>query len=141
MAVLNHNNWHWIDKNTLPWSKEYFNQKFDELCVAVPEEKVVKVSSVVVKGDSNVSQRKGKPICYYDLHLTMDVLLDEDNVGSVEIPEFMHDDMDFEIKMNCSDAEIRDQLNKVFIPKLMELMGQYQKDLLEEHSRDLQMSN
>lgn len=139
MAVLNPNNWHWIDKNTLPWSKEYFNDKFGTMNVELGEERVVTVRSVVVNGDSNVSQRKGKPICYFDLHITMEVYVGDENVASVDIPEFMHDDMDFEVRLNCTDGDVRGDLNKQFVPQLYKLMEQYQKDLLEEHSRDLQM--
>lgn len=138
MVVLNPNNWHWIDKNTLPWSKEYFDGKLGDMTVELGEERVVTVRSVTVNGDSNVSQRKGKPICYFDLRITMEVYVGDENVASVDIPEFMHDDMDFEVKLNCTAGDVRGDLDKQFVPELYKLMEQYQKDLLAEHSKDLQ---
>lgn len=145
MAVLNPNNWHWVDKNTLPWTKDYFNQRLTNYEITSKDGKhtikVTKVSSI--SGDSNVSQRKGKPICYFDLKLDMSVAIvndeeEEDKTGTIVVPEFMHDDEDFEINATGFNSEGNHLVKSDFIPALRLYLLQYQKDLLKNHSQDLQ---
>ncbi|SMN19529.1 similar to Saccharomyces cerevisiae YNL281W HCH1 Heat shock protein regulator that binds to Hsp90p and may stimulate ATPase activity [Maudiozyma saulgeensis] len=155
MAVLNPNNWHWVDKNTLPWTKDYFNDRIKGFEVKKDNAsysgyKIVEINKIT--GDSNVSQRKGKPICYFDLNveLKLEVVTssdddkeDEENEdlnGTVILPEFMHDDTDFEIKISGLSNDITKQVNNEFIPDLRSVLLQYQKDLLETHSQDLKDS-
>ncbi|CCH59651.1 hypothetical protein TBLA_0B08360 [Henningerozyma blattae CBS 6284] len=146
MAVLNPNNWHWVDKNTLPWTKEYLNTKFIDYQINSKDGKsIVKITKVTnVSGDSNVSQRKGKPICYFDLHLDMDlVILDKDlkeqSTGNIKIPEFMHDDEDFEVSTTGFDKEFEPVVVADFLPAFRKVLLEYQDDLLAEHSKYLRM--
>ncbi|CAB4253582.1 similar to Saccharomyces cerevisiae YNL281W HCH1 Heat shock protein regulator that binds to Hsp90p and may stimulate ATPase activity [Maudiozyma barnettii] len=155
MAVLNPNNWHWVDKNTLPWTKSYFDDKIKGFEVkkdsaAGSGYRIVEINKIT--GDSNVSQRKGKPICYFDLNIELKLEVfessseeedeDEDNDlnGTVILPEFAHDDTDFEIKISGLSNDITKQVNQDFIPDLRTVLLQYQKDLLETHSQDLRES-
>ena len=148
MVVLNPNNWHWVDKNTLPWTKEYFNDKIKgfEVKSSNGENPVVYQISEIknVSGDSNVSQRKGKPICYFDLNVELSLAIitsddndDEDQTGTILLPEFMHDETDFEIRINGLSNDIVRQINQSFIPDFRNILLQYQTDLLETHSQDL----
>ena len=152
MAVLNPNNWHWVDKNTLPWSQEYFKQRFTGFQMESPSEDglvytVVEVSKV--DGDSNVSQRKGKPICYFDLNLEFSVRVgnkdeddnDEENEndeGSLVLPEFMHDETEFEMKLNgFKNQRLEELVRREFLSKLKDELLKYQDDLLRTHAPDL----
>lgn len=147
MVVLNPNNWHWVDKNTLPWTKTYFDQSLSDLQVVSEDGKHKVILSKVtnVSGDSNVSQRKGKPICYFDLQLSLAIKileLDTENElasGSLNIPEFMHDDPDFEVQYQDLN-DYRGLVKNEFYPRLHEILLQYQPTLIEEHSKDLQDS-
>ncbi|CAH01593.1 Hch1p [Kluyveromyces lactis] len=141
MVVLNPNNWHWVDKNTLGWTNDYLNRRFtnwqhsnDEYLVTV--EKLKSCS-----GDSNVSQRKGKVICYFDLHLEFDAVLTKEGEevcrGTITVPEFMHDESDFEVNLNSFGSNknvVRDVVLERFVSDLLS----YQQELIDSHSQDLQ---
>ncbi|SCU94121.1 LAME_0F06194g1_1 [Lachancea meyersii CBS 8951] len=148
MVVLNPNNWHWIDKNTLPWTESYLqNLPAKVSCTSVPDAphtvRVVKLDSV--SGDSNVSQRKGKVICYFDLNVQFvtQVLATESDTmvceGKILVPELVHDETDFEIRAEGFGDHytlVKEQL----IPNLRAALCQYQVDLIEQHSKDVQQS-
>lgn len=149
MVVLNPNNWHWVDKNTLPWTKEYLNENIKGFEVSSESSSCVyRVTDVSkVAGDSNVSQRKGKPICYFDLNIEfkVDIVADgdedeENSSATVTLPEFMHDDPDFEIRIAGLSNDLAGQTNKEFIPDLRRALLEYQVELLKTHSQDLQDS-
>lgn len=110
---------------------------------------LTQVSSIT--GDSNVSQRKGKPICYFDLQLSMNVKVtnldtnkddeDDDGIladGKLEIPEFMHDESDIPILSQGFDA-FDGLVRSEFVPKVVETLLKYQDDLIKEHSKDIQV--
>lgn len=141
MVVMNPNNWHWVDKNTLPWTNDYLGRRFtnwqhsdDEYVFTVE-----KLNSC--EGDSNVSQRKGKVICYFDLHLKFDAVLTKDGEeisrGVITVPEFMHDEDDFEVRFD-SFGEHSALVKKLVLEKLVSDLLAYQPDLIDSHSRDLQ---
>ncbi|AAS53718.1 AFR347Cp [Eremothecium gossypii ATCC 10895] len=144
MVVLNPNNWHWVDKNTLPWTKEYMNGAFDNWAIESGDNKYVVKSVSSVAGDSNVSQRKGKVICYFDLQLEFDVSVaaaagDGEEIchGTVSIPEFIHDESDFEIRYSGFEEHEAD-VRRCFAPKLVAELLKYQSALVAEHSKDVQ---
>ncbi|QLG75019.1 hypothetical protein HG535_0H03460 [Zygotorulaspora mrakii] len=144
MVVLNPNNWHWVDKNTLPWTKAFFQDRLSDLTVVSNDSKhEIKITSVSnVSGDSNVSQRKGQPICYFDLQLSFAVQVAELETekelssGTISIPEFMHDERDFEVQYQSFDSFL-DLIKLEFYPRVYEILLQYQPALIEEHSKDL----
>lgn len=147
MVVLNPNNWHWVDKNTLPWSKDFFQQRLADLETVSGDGKhrIVLTKVTSVSGDSNVSQRKGKPICYFDLQLSLAVRIllleteEELASGSLEIPEFMHDETDFETKFQ-DFKEFESLVRAEFYPRVHSVLLEYQPTLIREHSKDLQDS-
>lgn len=147
MVVLNPNNWHWVDKNTLPWTKEYLERTLTNLEVVSADGKhrIVLTKITDVTGDSNVSQRKGKPICYFDLQVSMAVgVLDGESseeltAGVLSIPEFMHDESEFEQQYR-DFKEFEPLVREQFYPRVRELLLQYQPTLIKEHLRDLQDS-
>ncbi|CDO95386.1 unnamed protein product [Kluyveromyces dobzhanskii CBS 2104] len=141
MVVLNPNNWHWVDKNTLQWTNGYFEDRFanwhnsnDEYVVTVERLKSC-------NGDSNVSQRKGKVICYFDLQLEFDAALTKDgeevSKGTITVPEFMHDESDFEVNLSSFGSHsniVKDVVLRKFVSDLLA----YQQDLIDSHSQTLQ---
>lgn len=54
----NPGNWHWVEKNTLPWTTEYLKERIL---------KFENVRKMEVKGDANVCMRKGKVLYIFDL--------------------------------------------------------------------------
>lgn len=151
MAVLNPNNWHWVDKNTLPWTKQYLNEKFVNYGITENNTTIKIIQINRINGDSNVSQRKGKPICYFDLELEFKLNVtnpqkneenenenEEEESGTLHIPEFMHDDTEPLININGFNQFNSTLIQTSFIPAFKTLLLQYQNDLLEEHSNDLQ---
>lgn len=157
MAVLNPNNWHWVDKNTLPWTKQYLNDTFINWSIDHNDKTITILEIENITGDSNVSQRKGKPICYFDLNLKFNIQISDKNAnvekdgddddgeeeglinkGSIIIPEFMHDENDFIIKVTDLDTELENLVLQNFVPEFRNKLCNYQNDLISVHSKDLQ---
>eukprot|EP00049_Salpingoeca_infusionum_P010373 m.176580 g.176580 ORF g.176580 m.176580 type:complete len:348 (+) comp14628_c4_seq1:334-1377(+) len=64
--TANVNNWHWTEKNALPWSKQFLMQHLDGLKVEGPAGAVT-FHDVTVEGDASANNRKGKLIFFYEL--------------------------------------------------------------------------
>lgn len=141
MVVLNPNNWHWVDKNTLPWTTEYFGSRFTGWQQADNEYTVSVQGVKSCVGDSNVSQRKGKVICYFDLQLEFDAVVSKDGEevarGTISVPEFMHDDTDFEVRLDSFGAD-QALVRRIALDKFVADLLAYQQDLIDSHSRDVQ---
>ncbi|RCK57286.1 Hsp90 co-chaperone AHA1 [Candida viswanathii] len=96
MVVHNPNNWHWIDKNCLPWSKDYLKTNIVSTSYEDEQYRFEITSVDTVSGDCDVTQRKGKVLCIYDMKLQFlfsgNVKDGDDKVtGTIVIPEFVHD--------------------------------------------------
>jgi activator of HSP90 ATPase len=68
----NVNNWHWVEKNCLPWAQEYLGEKLKGLQVTKGPLQVQIDAVSSVSGDVDLNQRKGKVITIYDLAIKMD---------------------------------------------------------------------
>lgn len=95
-----------------------------------------------VSGDCDVTQRKGKVLCIFDMKLVFTVegtkKVDEKEVaGTITIEEFVHDQEEdeilFVIKSDHS-AEIKKHLVPVLKTKLLE----FQPALILAHEKDVQ---
>lgn len=155
MVVNNPNNWHWVDKNCISWSKDYFNQNL----IGVKGEKSNKEVSITgvssVEGDCEVSQRKGKVISLFDLKLVLQYkgLLDKSDsessvTGSITVPELAYDTEADEIQFtigvyNESNAndEIKPVIRSEIIPQLRKILGDFGSQLIETHSSDIQLES
>lgn len=156
MVVNNPNNWHWVDKNCIDWSKNYFNEKLVNLS-AEEDDKEVKVSSISsVEGDVEVCQRKGKVISLFDLKLVLNITgfsISKSGQlgafdGSIIIPELAYDssedDLQFEVSIyneNSDNEEMRIFTKKYLVPKLRKVLGNFGIDLITTHSSDIQVSS
>ncbi|KAI3406970.1 AHA1 [Candida oxycetoniae] len=150
MVVNNPNNWHWVDKNCLAWSKEYFDEKLLNLSVE-DETSSASISNVSsVEGDVDVSQRKGKVISLFDLRLvlTFSGHTDKDDKvsGSITIPELAYDSDEKNLVFNITvynesrdNASIVDLIKKKLVPKLREILMNFGPDLIATNSKDIQL--
>ena len=72
MVLHNPNNWHWVNKDTSEWARDYLERNL----VGISAEKgdtsarVAKITSM--EGDVDVSQRKGKVITLFDVKLQLE---------------------------------------------------------------------
>ncbi|KAG7663781.1 AHA1 [[Candida] subhashii] len=151
MVINNPNNWHWVDKNCLQWSKEYFDQKFTDFSVQ-DDHHNVQISEVSsVEGDVDVSQRKGKVISLFDIRIVLSfkgTIDDEEVNGSITIPELAFDtdidDIQFDINVyneNAKNSDITSFIKKQLIPKLRDVLIKFGPDLIEINSKDIQLSS
>ncbi len=72
MVLHNPNNWHWVNKDVSPWTKQWFEDnvtsiKAEEGGVTAKVDKVISMD-----GDVDVSQRKGKVITIFDVKLVLE---------------------------------------------------------------------
>lgn len=140
MVVNNPNNWHWVNKNCLKWSQTYFADKSQTVKFDSDDLKI-EITSTTVTGDCDVSNRKGKVVCIFDMQLVFNVKGSYKGVdfeGSITVPEFMHDETEFQFEYKT----LGDNLSNVkqhFIPLLQDqILLTFQKDLIESHTKDLQ---
>lgn len=72
MALHNPNNWHWVNKDTSPWAKQWLSDgikeiKAEEGGVTAQLDKLISMD-----GDVDVNQRKGKVITIFDVKLVIE---------------------------------------------------------------------
>ncbi|EGW33720.1 uncharacterized protein SPAPADRAFT_59084 [Spathaspora passalidarum NRRL Y-27907] len=149
MVVNNPNNWHWVDKNCLQWSNDYFKEKLTNLTVSEGKYTctIDEVSSV--EGDVDVSQRKGKVISLFDIRIVLrfQAKIDKEPVsGSITIPELAFDSdsdgLQFDISIyneHSGNTEISSFIKKALLPKLRDILMQFGPDLIETNSKDIQL--
>lgn len=149
MVVNNPNNWHWVDKNVLPWSKSYITEKLTDLKFEDDADIPVTIVSVTVTGDSDLSQRKSKAIVIYDMHIKFQVRAakkgeEEDKEHyktDVELLEFIHDmdadDYQFNIIEKALEDSQKQYLRQAVFPKVIAVLSKYQDDVISEHAGDL----
>lgn len=157
MVVNNPNNWHWVDKNCIDWTRKYFDEKLIALSVLTEDDKSVEVSSVSsIEGDVEVCQRKGKVISIFDLKLTLSFtgfsLSAKENEGefngSIVVPELAYDTTPEEIQFDLSiynedsnSEKMRKVIKSLLIPKLRDLLANFGHDLIVTHSSDIQLES
>ena len=72
MVLHNPNNWHWVNKDTSEWARNYLE---NELIGISAEDGAVsaKIDKILsMDGDVDVSQRKGKVITLFDVRLQLE---------------------------------------------------------------------
>ncbi|KAL3896313.1 MAG: hypothetical protein SGCHY_004152, partial [Lobulomycetales sp.] len=150
--MKNVGNWHWVDKNCLPWTKTYFTERLTGLCYESADKSRVEVSKVCeVAGQVDLNQRKGKLITIYDFELELEwkgssAASGESATGRIKIPEFMHDselsDIVFDVSMNQetrAKEPIKATLRQHLLPLIREAFSSFANDLMEENRGDVQI--
>ncbi|CDO55243.1 hypothetical protein DV495_000414 [Geotrichum candidum] len=148
MVLHNPNNWHWVDKNCIDWSRTYFKEKLPQISASAGDAtaKITGVKSC--EGDVDVCQRKGKVISLFDLALVLTFEgssnADGDKVsGEIKIPEVAYDSEESDYVFNVSsikDDAVRDLVKKSIVPQLRAALFQFGKDLIKEHGSGIQHS-
>ncbi|KAI8085204.1 activator of Hsp90 ATPase [Halteromyces radiatus] len=147
----NVNNWHWVNKNCLPWSQTYFSEQLGAIKVENNGLEVV-IKTVDTEGDVELCQRKGKLITIFDVRIQLawkGTSSDGTEAsGKIVIPEVAHDtDEDeyvFDISVeNETTAKqgFRDVIKKNLIPILRKKLTVFSSDLIKNHSSDVYIEN
>ncbi|XXZ98379.1 hypothetical protein QA089_000875 [Meyerozyma guilliermondii] len=143
MVVHNPNNWHWVDKNCLPWTKEYFQENVVNTSAESGDLKFVLDNVVSISGDCDVTQRKGKVLCIYDMKLEFSIAgtsaSEEDKFSAtIVVPEFVHDQDEDDYVFEIDSSDHKSEILRVFVPELKQKLIKFQSDLIEAHERDVQ---
>lgn len=150
MALHNPNNWHWVSKNALDWTRTWFEEKLVGTSVE-GNGAAAKISKVVsADGDVDVSQRKGKVITIYEVRLVLEFsgsAPEADDVsGTITFPELDHDntadgDAAVEIDLHSSSKEklpVEELVKTKLMHSVREQLQKLTSDLISEHGKDIQ---
>lgn len=151
MVVNNPNNWHWVDKNCIDWSKTYFHDNLVGVSAAENNVSVQVAAVSSVEGDVEVCQRKGKVISLFDLRIIVAIdgkADDKDFKGSITIPELAYDteadEIQFDVSVYNEDSETekgRLLAKKALVPKLRDILLRFGRDLIATNSSDIQLES
>lgn len=150
--VINVNNWHWTDKNCLPWAKDYFQKVLTgkEFHSSSNDIQFTITSISQLEGDCEVNQRKGKLMSLFDMNMTLEFTTkckENSYNGTIKIPEIAFDSeaesyqYDISILKERSDdsflirsffkSDVKNQLSSIFY--------KFNDDLLAENAKDIQL--
>lgn len=72
MVLHNPNNWHWVNKDAGPWTKQYIEENIKNI-QAEKDGVTARVDKLIsMDGDVDVNQRKGKVISIFDVKLVIE---------------------------------------------------------------------
>lgn len=96
-----------------------------------------------VTGDCDVTQRKGKVLCIYDMKLLLSVSgtkkkNSETFSGLIHVPELVHDQDEDDYVFNIDASEHASEMRKHLVPKIKAKLLKFQKDLISAHLKDVQ---
>ncbi|GME75466.1 unnamed protein product [[Candida] boidinii] len=148
MSVHNPNNC------ALPWAKEYLNENLTKASVSKDGKKIYVHQVGTVTGDCDVTQRKGKVRCIYDLKVSFNVNIkdekeqkeeseeeveDKEVSFPVELLEFFHDqdEDEYQFSYKHSNPEEIKLVKSSLIPEILKVFMAFQSDLLESHESQL----
>ncbi|KAI9296037.1 hypothetical protein K502DRAFT_348434 [Neoconidiobolus thromboides FSU 785] len=144
----NVNNWHWTEKNCLPWATNYLTEKLKGL-TAERDSYSVEIDNVdSITGDVNLNQRKGKIITLYDVVIKLKwtgvLPSGEKAKGHISVPEVAHDtdedDFVFEVSIDNDTREkdaFRNIIRTLLKEQMIKVFLSFPKDLVEHHSKDV----
>lgn len=132
-----------MNKNCLPWAKDYFNTNLVEIKHTSGKKNLSVKEIKTVSGDCDVTQRKGKVRCIFELKVEFVIVVEDEEANEeiiITLPEFEHDyeidDFNFEIKSNKLDN--KSIVRKEFLPLVIEqVFLKFQPDLLSTHEENL----
>lgn len=95
-----------------------------------------------VSGDCDVTQRKGKALCIYDMKLLFSVGgskkdKEEDISATISIDEFFHDQDEDEYVFVVT-SEYASDIKKLLVPVVRTKLQKFQADLIKAHEQDVQ---
>ena len=92
-------------------------------------------------GDCDVTQRKGKVLCIYDMQLAFASTgnVDGEDISfTILIPEFVHDQDEDEYVFEISETPHKVLIRKHFVPVLLKVLQAFQNDLISAHETSVQ---
>lgn len=149
MVLHNPNNWHWVNKDAGPWTKQYIEENIKNI-QAEEDGVTARVDKLIsMDGDVDVNQRKGKVISIFDVKLvieysgtTKDM---EDVSGTITVPEVAHDTeeneyvFDIDIYSDSSTkAPVKELVRSKIVPQLRKQFTKLGPALIAEHGKDIQ---
>lgn len=151
MVLHNPNNWHWVDKNCIDWTRQYFQENLSGISAESKggevTAKIDKVSSV--EGDVDVSQRKGRLISLFDVEIKLDFSgsngKDNETSGTISIPEVAYDTEEDEYQFNIvisndsfAKLPVKDLVIAQIVPELRKRLFKFKDDLLTDNGASIQ---
>lgn len=94
----------------------------------------------LVTGDCDVTQRKGKVLCIYDMVVSLAVsgTVDESEVsGKIKLEEFVHDQDEDEYQFSVTGDAVSD-IKKALLPLVLVQLQKFQGDLIATNEQDVQ---
>jgi activator of HSP90 ATPase len=150
MVVNNPNNWHWVDKNCIEWTRAYLKERLVGLA-AQQDGGNAEVSAVsLVEGDVEVCQRKGKVISLFDVKITLSIAgtCGESFEGSIVVPELAYDssadDLQFDVSIyneKPATQHARVLVKTALVPQIRQVLARFGTDLIATHGGDIQLSS
>jgi len=139
----NVNNWHWTEKDCLPWTKKRLPELLENLaCPADDKVEYCKTTKLdTVSGEATINSRKGKIFFFYELEIKVEW---EGKVngnatvykGKVIVPNLSeeNDDDDFEVKVTyegeaAESQTLKSAVQKSIVPPFREKIKQYLQEL------------
>jgi activator of HSP90 ATPase len=134
----NVNNWHWTEKNCMPWAKERMPEIFEGTKLLENGEDLVKITKVdTMNGECHINTRKGKIFHFFEFEIKLKwtgTIKGDKVEGNIDMPEisFENDVDEHEIRVNVTKAEdkytVRQLVSNQGIPKVRKLL----ETLIEE---------
>jgi len=131
----NVNNWHWTEKNCLPWAKERMPQLFEGVHFIENGEDQVKLTKVdTLSGECHINTRKGKIFHFYELELRVKwagTLSGEQVEGNFDMPEisFENEIDEHEIRVNVTQAKDKSVVKQIIqaqgVPKVRSILDNF----------------
>ncbi|ORZ19490.1 activator of Hsp90 ATPase [Absidia repens] len=148
----NVNNWHWVNKNCLPWSQKYFTEQLEGLKAENNGTQVEITKMVETDGDVELCQRKGKLITIFDVRIQLawkgTASDGTEASGKILIPEVAHDTdedeyvFDISVENETSAKQpVRDLIKKSLVPVLRKKLMAFSSDMIKNHSSDVYIEN
>ncbi|TQS36012.1 hypothetical protein Golomagni_03551 [Golovinomyces magnicellulatus] len=149
MVLHNPNNWHWVNKDAGPWTKQYLEENIKSI-QAEDDGVTAKVDKLIsMDGDVDVNQRKGKVISIFDVKLVIEysgTTKDKEDVsGTITVPEVAHDTEEneyvFDIDIysdSSSKAPVKELVRSKIVPQLRKKFIKLGPALIAEHGKDIQ---
>lgn len=147
--ATNVNNWHWTEKNATPWSKERFQQLFQDLKIAQGDIICTIENIEKCTGEATANNRKGKLIFFYEWELVLKWkgqlnATAQSHEGKITIPNLSEENdlNDVEITVTIDESNGESETLKQFMynigrDKIRHLLEAYVKELKEEYSKGL----
>ncbi|KAK9473562.1 activator of Hsp90 ATPase [Dipodascopsis tothii] len=148
MVLHNPNNWHWVDKNCVEWSKTYLGDALVGASAEADGNSVAVSGLNSLSGDVDVSQRKGKVISLFDVKVVLDFagkVGEEDVAGTITVPEVAYDTEEdeyvFDVAITNETREkqpVRELVRRALVPELRKRLARFGPDLIAAHGADIQ---